>query len=111
MAGKFEMYNDKVGEFRFRLKASNGQVVLASQGYNTKAAAQNGVRSVQENSGLPARFEKSRTESGQFRFNLTAANRQIIGQGQGYKSAASRDKGILAVGRAAQGASVEDLTT
>ena len=36
MAGKFEIYEDKSGEFRFRLKASNGQIILASEGYKAK---------------------------------------------------------------------------
>ena len=39
MAGKFEIYTDKAGEFRFRLKASNGQVVLSSEGYKSKVKA------------------------------------------------------------------------
>ena len=110
MAGKFEIYKDKAGEFRFRLKSSNGQNVLSSEGYKTKSSAQNGVRSVQENCTDPARFEKTESASGTYRFNLTAKNRQVIGQSQSYKSAASRDKGIEAVARAAQGAETVDLT-
>lgn len=110
MAGKFEIYKDSAGEFRFRLKSSNGQNVLSSEGYKTKASAQNGIRSVQENSGDAARFQKSDSASGSYRFNLTSKNSQIIGQGQSYKSAASRDQGIEAVARAAQGAETVDLT-
>lgn len=110
MAGTFEIYKDKSGEFRFRLKSSNGQNVLASEGYSSKSGAQNGIRSVQENCTDPARFEKS-DASGGYRFNLTAKNRQVIGQSQSYTSAASRDKGIEAVARAAQGAETVDLTT
>ena len=41
MAGKFELYKDKGGEFRFRLKAGNGQIILASEGYKTKTSAKN----------------------------------------------------------------------
>lgn len=52
MAGKWELYNDKGGEFRFRLKAPNGQVIaLASEGYTTKAAALNGIESIRKNAG------------------------------------------------------------
>ncbi len=51
---KFEIYNDKKGEFRFRLKATNGQVICASEGYTTKAACKNGVESVKKNAaGAP----------------------------------------------------------
>ena len=51
---KFEVYTDKKGEFRFRLKATNGQVICASEGYTTKAACKNGVESVKKNAaGAP----------------------------------------------------------
>ena len=46
---KFEMYQDKAGEFRFRLKARNGQIIAVSEGYTTKAACENGIASVQKN--------------------------------------------------------------
>ena len=111
MAGKFEIYKDKAGEFRFRLKASNGQGVLTSEGYKAKSGAKNGVESVQKNSGNAERFEKVTTKSGKHRFRLKAANNQIIGQSENYESEAARDNGIQAVHRAASGAKVVDLTT
>ena len=46
---KFEMYTDKAGEFRFRLKARNGQIIAVSEGYTTKASCENGIASVQKN--------------------------------------------------------------
>ncbi len=49
MAGKFEVYKDKAGKFRFRLKASNGQVIATGEAYETKASAMKGVASVQKN--------------------------------------------------------------
>lgn len=48
MAGKFEVYEDKAGKFRFRLKASNGQIVASGEAYETKAAARKGCESVQK---------------------------------------------------------------
>lgn len=48
MAGKFEIYKAKAGEFRFRLKASNGQNILASEGYKAKSGCNNGVESVRK---------------------------------------------------------------
>lgn len=51
MAGKFEVYKDKSGGFRFRLKAANGEVVASSESYKTKASALNGVESVKKNAG------------------------------------------------------------
>lgn len=49
MAGKFEVYTDKAGETRFRLKAGNGEIILASEGYKRKASAMNGIESVKKN--------------------------------------------------------------
>ena len=46
---KFEMYEDKGGEYRFRLKARNGQIIATSEGYTTKAACENGIASVRKN--------------------------------------------------------------
>ena len=46
---KFEMYVDKAGEFRFRLKATNGQVIATSEGYTAKASCLNGIESVKKN--------------------------------------------------------------
>jgi uncharacterized protein YegP (UPF0339 family) len=48
MSGKFEVYEDRSGKFRFRLKASNGQVVASGEAYETKAAARKGCESVQK---------------------------------------------------------------
>ena len=54
MAGKFELYQDKAGKYRFRLKASNGQVIAVGEAYESKAAAQSGIESVQKNApGAP----------------------------------------------------------
>ncbi len=46
---KFEMYLDKAGEFRFRLKARNGEIIATSEGYKSKAACENGIESVRKN--------------------------------------------------------------
>ena len=54
MAGKFELYQDKASKWRFRLKASNGQVIAVGEAYESKSAAENGIASVQKNApGAP----------------------------------------------------------
>ncbi|MEJ2602718.1 MAG: YegP family protein [Gammaproteobacteria bacterium] len=110
MAGKFEIYKDKKGEYRFRLVASNGEIVLASEGYKSKASAMNGAASVQKNCSDGSCFVKSTTPGGKYRFNIKAKNHQIIGTSQNYDSEATRDHGIQAVGRAARTAKVVDST-
>jgi uncharacterized protein YegP (UPF0339 family) len=49
MAAKFELYNDKSGKYRFRLKAGNGEVIAVGEAYETKASANNGIESVKKN--------------------------------------------------------------
>lgn len=46
---KFEMYQDKAGEYRFRLKARNGEIIGVSEGYTAKASCENGIESVKKN--------------------------------------------------------------
>jgi len=49
MAGKFEVYQDKAGKYRFRLKAGNGQVIATGEAYESKSACLNGVESIKKN--------------------------------------------------------------
>ncbi len=97
MAEKFEIFKDKAGEFRFRLKAGNGQIILASEGYKDKSGCKNGIESVKKNAVIEGQFKKFETRSGKYAFNLVAANHQVIGTSQQYETAASRDKGIQSV--------------
>lgn len=46
---KFEIYNDKAGEFRFRMKAKNGQIIATGEGYKAKAGCKNGIESIRKN--------------------------------------------------------------
>ena len=46
---KFEIYTDKAGEYRFRLKARNGEIIATSEGYTAKAGCENGIESVRKN--------------------------------------------------------------
>ena len=49
MAGRFELYEDKSGGWRFRLKAGNGEIIATGQGYASKSGAMNGIDSVRRN--------------------------------------------------------------
>jgi hypothetical protein len=110
MAGKFECYKDKAGEYRFRLKAGNGETILSSEGYSSKSGCENGIASVRKNAVIPDRFEKKETEGGKFRFNLKASNGQVIGTSQNYSSASGCDNGIKSVAKSAPDATVDDQT-
>ena len=95
--GKFEIYCDKAGEHRFRLKAGNGQVILASEGYSSKDGCENGIASVKENSENEERFEVKDTKNGGCMFNLKAGNGQVIGTSEVYNSEAACANGIESV--------------
>jgi uncharacterized protein YegP (UPF0339 family) len=110
MAGKFECFKDKAGEFRFRLNAGNGETILASEGYKAQESCTKGIESVRKNSANPDRFAKNETDSGKFRFNLTATNGQVIGTSQNYSSEAACDNGMKSVAASAPDASVDDQT-
>ena len=110
MPGKFELYKDKAGKFRYRLKATNGQVILSGQGYKTKVSAKNGISSVQRNAAVDARFERKNSKD-KFMFNLKATNGQVVGTSQRYDSEKSCENGIKSVAKNAPGAKIEDLTT
>lgn len=106
---KFEIYSDKSGQFRFRLKADNGEKLLGSEGYRDKASARNGVASVKENAPHDERYERANSSDGKFYFNLKAANHEIIGTSETYETAGNRDEGIEDVKRVSPGAQVIDL--
>ena len=108
MAAKFELKKAKNNQFYFHLKAGNGETILASEMYEAKASAENGIESVKKNAPDDARYERKETKNGQFMFNLKAANHQVIGTSESYTTAAARDHGIESVKKNAPGAPVED---
>jgi hypothetical protein len=106
--GKFVITKRVNGEFQFNLKAGNGQVILASEGYTTKAACENGIESVKKNSQDDARFDRLTSKNDKFYFLLKATNGQAIGSSEMYESVASRDNGIESVKKNAPEAEVDD---
>ena len=97
MAGWYELTKNDKGQFRFVLKAGNAQTVLSSELYESKAAALNGIASVQKNASSDDRFDLKTAADGRFYFNLKAGNHQVIGTSQMYASEASRQTGVDSV--------------
>ncbi len=110
MAAKFQIEKATNGQFYFRLKAGNGEIILSSEQYTTKASAQGGVESVKTNAADDSRFERKTSSGDQPYFVLKAANGQTLGRSQMYSSAAAMEKGIESVKANAPAAAVEDLT-
>ncbi len=108
--GKFVITLRKNGEFMFNLKATNGQTILTSEGYTTRAACLNGIESVKKNSVVDARFEKKVAANGKPFFNLKAANGQIIGSSQMYVNEKNMLNGVASVMKNAPDAPIVDMT-
>ncbi|GAA0719781.1 YegP family protein [Aquimarina litoralis] len=105
----FELKNKEGSNFHFTLKAKNGQVILSSEVYNSKAAAVNGIASVQKNSSEDGRYERKTSKDGKFYFNLKAGNGQIIGSSQMYTSESGMENGINSVKENAPGADTKEI--
>ncbi len=97
MAGKFELYQDKAG---------NGEQIGASEGYKTKAAAQNGIESVKKNAMEDKQYSFKEGKNGKFFFNLKAKNHQVILSSQGYASENGTKNGMKSVIKAVPDAKV-----
>ncbi|MBX3256163.1 MAG: YegP family protein [Chitinophagaceae bacterium] len=108
--GKFVITKRNNGEYQFNLKAGNGQTILSSEGYSSKANCENGIESVRKNSADDSKFDRKTSSNGKPYFNLKATNGQIIGTSEMYESESSRDNGIESVKTNAPGAVVDDQT-
>lgn len=106
--GKFVISKRKNDEYQFSLKAGNGQVILSSEGYSSKAACENGIESVKKNAPDDERYDRKESSSGKPFFNLKAGNGQVIGSSEMYESVSARENGIESVKKNAPEASVED---
>ncbi len=109
MAGYYELSKNDKGQFHFVLKAGNHEVILSSEQYESKAAAENGIASVQKNGGDAGKFAREVAKNGKFYFSLKAGNGQIIGSSQMYDSEAGRDKGIASVQTNAASGTIKEL--
>lgn len=108
--GKFAVSTRANGEYQFNLKADNGQTILASEGYSSKASCENGIESVRKNAPDDGRYERLTSKNGKYYFSLKAGNGQVIGSSEMYESTAGRDNGIESVKKNAPDAKIDDQT-
>ncbi|MFT4534333.1 MAG: hypothetical protein ACI9P5_001691 [Saprospiraceae bacterium] len=106
--GKFVKFTDKAGEWRFNLKAGNGEKILHSEGYKSESGCDNGIESVRTNSQDDSKYVDLEATSGQLHFNLKASNGQVIGTSEMYTSAGGRTNGKASVKKNAPDAEVEN---
>ncbi len=108
MPGKFEIKTGKSGKFSFNLKASNGQVILSSETYDSRKGAEGGIASVKKNASNNARFERKTAKDGSAYFVLKASNGEVVGKSEMYKTVKSMENGVASVGKNAPDAPVVD---
>lgn len=116
--GKFVVFKGKNDQYRFNLKAGNGEVIATSESYSNLASCRNGIESVRKNALAPVedqtvgeevknpKFELYQDKAGEYRFRLKAANGEIIAVGEGYTTKANCKNGIASIGRNAPDAEV-----
>lgn len=96
--GYFKLFkSEKNNQYYFNLRAGNNEIILQSEGYITKAGAENGIDSVKKNAQFDSKFDRLTAKNGQFYFNLTAGNGQVIGTSEMYVSKSGMENGIASV--------------
>lgn len=104
--GKFITKTGKDNQHYFNLLATNGQVILSSEGYTSVSGMNNGIESVKKNAPIDGRYDLETSKNGKFYFNLKATNGQVIGKSQMYETESGRNKGIDSVKKNAPDAPV-----
>jgi uncharacterized protein YegP (UPF0339 family) len=94
---RFEQFKGLDGKYYFHVRAGNGEIVLQSQGYTTKASATNGLNSVNLNGSDTTKYEVLPAADGEFYFVLHAGNGQIIGRSETYVTESNAARGVQTV--------------
>ena len=111
MGVRFELKETRDGRFVYNLIAANGEIVLTSQVYRTKRAAEDGVESVKANAVLDERYEEKVGVDGKLFFLLHAANGLVIGRSEMYRSPEAVKKAIASIKQNAPDAETVDIET
>ena len=106
MAASYEIKLAKNRQFYFNLKASNGEIILTSEMYKSRAGAKNGIQSVKKNGPNCLMYDMKMDKRGQYYFLLKAPNHQVIGKSESYTKAAMMEKGIMSVMKNAESAAM-----
>lgn len=104
----FQLFRDIRGDFRYRLRADNGETILASEAYTTKSSALVGIESVKKNAPYDDSYRRHQITTGHY-FTLVAGNGEVIGVSEVYSTTSARDKGIESVKNHAHAARVQEL--
>jgi uncharacterized protein YegP (UPF0339 family) len=87
MAAKFEIFTDKSKQYRFRLKASNGEIIATGEAYPTKAAALKGIASIQKNAST-AKIDDPEAKAAEVAKKVAAKEKAVKAKAKAKKPAA-----------------------
>jgi uncharacterized protein len=108
---RYEIFKDVAGQFRFRLKSKNYEIILtASEGYRDKNDCKRAIAICQQNSQHESNYDRRSTVNGKYYFTLRAINYKDIGRSEDYNTAYARDEGMKDVKRDGPTANVVDLS-
>lgn len=111
MDGWFDVNKSNAEDFYFVLKSGNGEVVMTSEMYRSRASADVGIASVQANSDEDFNYERATATDGKFYFNLqSAGNHEVIGASQMYATMETRETGIDSVKTNGKSTTIKDNT-
>ena len=110
MAASYEIKRARNKQYYFDLKAANGEVVLTSEMYKTRAGVNKGIESVTKNGPDCLMYDMKMDNRRQYYFLLKAANNRVIGKSESYTTAAKMEKGIQSVMKSARSDVVRDLS-
>jgi uncharacterized protein YegP (UPF0339 family) len=109
MAAQYKLRQAANGQYYFNLTAENNKIVLTSEMYVSKDAAQQGIESVRANGPNEERYDRRKSVDGQDYFVLRAANNEVIGTSEMYRATAAMENGLQAVIRVAAEAPAAEM--
>lgn len=108
--GKFKIYNDKIGKFRFFLKTKKNQIIFISNAYSSKSICISRIMFMKKHALEDSKYERLTSNLRFSYFNLKDSNGQIIGTSERYFSKINREKAISSIKQNASEATVDGLT-
>lgn len=109
MSVRFQIQKAKNGKFYFHLLSQNGEVILTSQMYASRANAKKGIEAVRTNATHPDQYEIRTNKARSHYFVLKAGNQQVIGSSEAYATTTGVHTGIKSVSKNAPRAIIEDI--
>lgn len=103
---KFTTFKGANSQYYFNFKASNGEKLLASEGYTSSSGRDNGIQSVRDNAPIDSRYDRRTSRDNKDYFVLKASNGQIIGTSETYSSKQAMENAISLIKRDAPSAPV-----